>query len=57
MEDVLAVSTRRYDPQRPLVCMDEIAEQLLRETRAPLPPAPSHPVQGDDEYDRGGVAN
>jgi hypothetical protein len=36
MEDVLDVYQRPYDPQRPLVCMDEIAKQLLRDTHSPL---------------------
>jgi hypothetical protein len=26
MEDVLAVYARRYDPVRPVVCMDELCE-------------------------------
>jgi hypothetical protein len=57
MEDVLEVYTRPYNPQRPLICMDEIAKQLLRDTRTPLPPAPSRPARGDHEYERGGVLN
>jgi len=57
MEDVLDVSTRPYDPQRPQVCMDEIGTQLLRDTRAPLPVRPGHVAREDDEYARGGVAN
>lgn len=57
MEDVLDVYTRPYDPCRPVVCMDEVAKQLLRETRAPLPAAPGYPARGDFEYERGGVMN
>jgi len=57
MEDVLDVYTRPYDPCRPLVCMDEVAKQLLRETRAPLPAAPGRPARADFEYERGGVVN
>jgi hypothetical protein len=57
MEDVLEVYTRPYDPRRPLVCMDEIAKQLLRDTRAPLPPAGGRPARVDYEYERGGVVN
>lgn len=57
MEDVLEVYTRPYDPRRPLVCMDEIAKQLLRDTRAPLPPIPGHPARVDYEYERAGVVN
>jgi hypothetical protein len=55
MEDVLDVYTRPYDPCRPLVCMDEVAKQLLRDTRTPLPAAPGRPARRDFEYERGGV--
>jgi DDE superfamily endonuclease len=54
---VLEVYTRPYDPRRPLICMDEIAKQLLRDARAPAPPAPGHAARVDDEYERGGVVN
>lgn len=57
MEDVLEVYTRPYDPLRPLVCMDEIAKQLLRDTRMPLPLAAGRAARVDYEYDRGGVVN
>lgn len=57
MEDVLDVYTRPYDARRPLVCMDEVAKQLLRETRAPLSAAPGRPARDDFEYERGGVVN
>ena len=35
MEDVLAVSTRPYDPRRPQVCLDETSRQLLAEVNPP----------------------
>ena len=57
MEDVLDVYTRPYDPRRPLICMDEVAKQLLREVRAPLPLAPGRAARRDCEYERGGVVN
>jgi hypothetical protein len=57
MEDILAVSTRPYDPLRPLVCMDEMPEQLLAHTRPPIPPAPGQPERVDYEYERHGTAN
>ena len=37
MEDVLDVYTRPYDPQFPVVCMDETPRQLIKETRTPVP--------------------
>lgn len=57
MEDLLEVYTRPYDPRRPLVCLDEMPEQLLADTRAPLPMQPSRPEQIDYEYARCGTAN
>ena len=55
MEDVLAVYARPYDPQRPQVCLDEAAKQLLSEVRAPLPMKPGQPVRVDNEYVRHGT--
>jgi hypothetical protein len=57
MEDVLAVYTRPYDPQRPQVCLDETSRQLLSEVTPPRPPIPGHPAQEDHEYVREGVVN
>ena len=37
MEDVLEVYHRPYDPEHPLVCMDECSKQLIGEVREPLP--------------------
>jgi len=57
MEDVLEVYTRPYDPSRPLVCMDEMPEQLLADTRPPEPLAAGRPARVDYEYERRGTAN
>jgi len=57
MEDVLAVYTRRHDPNRPLVCLDEAAKQLTAETRAPISMAPGRPARQDYEYKRNGTAS
>ena len=57
MADVLAVSTRADAPRRPLVCLDELPEQLLAETRAPLPPGPGRAQRVDYAYERRGTAN
>src|SRR5215213_8168645 len=57
MEDVLAVSTRPYDPLRPQVCLDETSRQLLGEVTPSLPPAPGRPAREDYEYQRRGVCN
>jgi DDE superfamily endonuclease len=57
MEDVLAVSTRLYDPRRPQVCLDETSRQLLGEVTLPLPVEPGRPARQDYEYERRGVCN
>jgi hypothetical protein len=57
MEDVLEVYKRPYDPQRPVVCMDETSRQLLADTLTPLPCAPGQARRTDHEYERGGTAN
>jgi hypothetical protein len=56
MEDVLDVYHRPYDPQYPVICMDESSKQLIGEVTPPIPLAPGHPVLKDDEYVRNGVA-
>ena len=59
MEDVLAVYARPYDPQRPVVCVDEKSKELHADPtdRAPLPAAPGQVARRDYEYDRCGTAN
>jgi len=56
MEDVLDVYHRPYDPQYPVICMDESSKQLIGEVTPQIPLAPGHPVLKDDEYVRNGVA-
>lgn len=57
MEDVLEVYTRRHDPRRPLICLDETSKQLVRETRTPIAMKPGHIERVDYEYERNGTAN
>jgi hypothetical protein len=57
MEDVLEVYTRPYDPRFPVICMDEVSKQILREVRDPLPMRPGRVRREDYEYARGGVLN
>lgn len=57
MEDVLDVYHRPYDPERPVVCMDEASKQLIAEVREPLPSQPGHVAKYDSEYGRRGTAN
>jgi len=55
MEDVLDVYQRPYDPLNPVVCIDEVNKQLIKETRIPC--APGQPEKVDYEYERNGVAD
>ena len=56
MEDVLEVYHLPYDPDYPVVCMDESSKQMIGEVREPIPGKPGQPVRVDDEYVRNGVA-
>ncbi|WP_405065979.1 IS630 family transposase [Kribbella sp. NBC_01510] len=57
MEDVLAVYARRFDPARPVVCMDEKPYQLLGHARDPIPAAPGQDLKEDSEYVRRGTCS
>ena len=57
MEDVLDVYHWPYDPQQPVVCLDEYSKQLIGEVREPLPPRPGQVAKYDSEYERRGTAN
>jgi hypothetical protein len=57
MEDVIDVYVLPYNPNRPVVCMDETSKQLIAEVRAAIAAAPGHPQRYDGEYRRCGVAN
>jgi len=57
MEDVLDLYAEPYDPQRPVVCFDETATQLLADSRPSLPAKPGKPKREDYEYVRGGTRN
>lgn len=53
----MSVYMRPGDPQRPLICLDELPVQLLDDVREPLPPAPGQVAKEDYEYQRAGTAN
>jgi len=57
MEDVIAVYHRPFDPDRPVVCVDEVPVQLVEEVRTPVPAKPGRPARHDYEYRRCGTAN
>jgi len=57
MEDVLEVYERPYDPQRPVICLDEKSKELHDTPRGALPMEPGQPARQDYEYARHGTAN
>lgn len=48
---------RPYDPNRPVVNMDEQPIQLVKEVRQPLEAEPGRPRRYDHEYERAGTAS
>ena len=57
MEDVLEVYKRPYNVQKPVVCMDEVNKQLVKEVRKPIPAKPGQVKRYDVEYERNGTGN
>ena len=63
MEDVLDVYQRPYDPQRPVVCLDEKSKEMHGSARETLPAAPAQGdkpatvARQDYEYERNGTRN
>ena len=57
MEDVLDVYELPYDPDIPVVCMDEKPYQLLGEARDSLPARPGDDLKTDSEYVRNGTCS
>ena len=57
MESVLDVYKMPYNPEIPVVCMDESPKQLIKETRAPIKRKPGSDEKADYEYERCGVVN
>jgi DDE superfamily endonuclease len=57
MEEVIEVYQRPYDPDFPVICLDETSKQLVKEAILPIPPQPGQPERFDYEYERNGTAN
>jgi hypothetical protein len=57
MEDVLEVYERPYDPQQPVVCVDEKPVTLHADVRPASPAVPGREARRDNEYERCGTAN
>ena len=56
MEQVLDLYQKPYDPDCPVVCMDEQPVQLVKETRPPMAATKNRPRRVDYEYERAGTA-
>jgi hypothetical protein len=56
MEDVLDLYAQPYDPQRPVVCLDEKPVVLHAASRPAVPAAPGQVERRDYEYVRQGTA-
>lgn len=57
MEAVLDVYQSAYNPNVPVVCIDEATKQLVKETLVPIPAERGQPERVDYEYERNGTAN
>ncbi len=57
MEDVLKTYEAPYDPDQPVVCLDEKPVTLHADVRPPSPAAPGREARRDNEYERRGTAN
>lgn len=57
MEDVLEVYALPYDPECPLICMDEQPYQLLSDKQTPIPMKPGNHAKQDYEYVREGTCS
>lgn len=57
MEDVLEVYQRTYDPQQPLVCLDEVSKELHSSPHGVLTTTSGQTACEDYEYERHGVCN
>jgi hypothetical protein len=57
MEDVLKVYEQPYDPDQPVVCVDEKPITLHADVRPASPASPGREARQDNEYKRCGTAN
>lgn len=57
MEAVLDLYAELYDPNRPVICMDESLIQLVANVQPPLPLQPGRVTRIDHHYERRGTSN
>jgi DDE superfamily endonuclease len=55
-EDVLELYAQPLDETRPVVCLDELSEEVHGQVAEPVPPPPGQPAKEDYEYKRNGTA-
>jgi len=55
LEDLLDLYAQPYDPQQPVICVDERPCQLIGDRLTPLPMQPGQPKKEDTQYERHGV--
>ena len=56
IQDLFHLYQKPYDPNCPVVCMDEQPVQLVQETRPPMAATKNRPRRVDYEYERAGTA-
>ena len=56
MEDIPDIYHRPFDPENPVICMDEQPVQLIGEKRVTVKAEPGKPLRFDYEYRRNGTA-
>jgi hypothetical protein len=57
MEDVLETYEQPYDPEEPVLCLDEKPIALHADIRPPSAAMPGREARQDSEYERCGTAN
>lgn len=57
MEEILDIYCLPYDPDYPVICMDEKPYQLLGDVREPIPIKPGKLCREDTEYERKGTCS
>ena len=57
MEALLDVYQTEYNPQVPVICLDEGMKQLVKEIQIPIAAQAGQPERVDYEYERNGTAN
>ena len=57
MYDVLDVYAIAYDPEKPVICVDEKSKQLIEDIRSSIPMRSGRTQKMDYEYKRNGTAN